>query len=80
MSDQSAAESAAENVVFLGDEKIRVEDLSEEQKYFHSQILDLRNKRGRLTFELDQVSAALKIFENSFLSASKKKAEEVLGE
>ena len=69
---------AEENVVFLGDEKIRVEDLSEEQKYFHSQILDLRNKRSRLTFEIDQVSAALKIFENSLLSASKKKAEEVL--
>ena len=69
---------AEENVVFLGDEKIRVEDLSKEQKYFHSQILDLRNKRGRLTFEIDQVSAALKIFENSFLSSSKKKAEEVL--
>ena len=69
---------AEENVVFLGDEKIRVEDLSEEQKYFHSQILDLRNKRSRVAFELDQVSAALKVFENSFLSASKKKAEEVL--
>ena len=69
---------AEENVVFLGDEKIRVEDLSDEQKYFHSQILDLRNKRSRVAFELDQVSAALKVFENSFLSASKKKAEEVL--
>jgi len=74
MSDKSAEE----NVVFLNDEKIRVEDLSEEQQYFHSQILDLRNKRSRVAFELDQVSAALKVFENSFLSASKKKAEEVL--
>ena len=80
MSDKPAAESAAENVVFLGDEKILVEDLSDEQKYFHSQILDLRNKRSRVAFELDQVSAALKVFENSFLSASKKKAEEVLGD
>jgi|TARA_R100001086_G_scaffold43396_1_gene19180 hypothetical protein len=75
MSDKAAEE----NVVFLNDEKIRVEDFSDEQGYFHSQILDLRNKRGRLTFEIDQVSAALKVFENSFLSVSKKKAEGVLG-
>ena len=74
MSDQSAEE----NVVFFGDTKLKVSDFSDEQSYFHSQILDLRNKRARITFELDQTNAALNVFENKFIEATKEKSNGVI--
>ena len=70
---------AKENVVFLGDKEIKVADLSDEQKYFHSQVIDLSNQKARITFQLDQVNASLKVFEDAFVKSTKEKAEEVLG-
>ena len=69
---------AKENVVFLGDKAIKVADLTDEQKYYHSQIVDLRNQKARLAFQLDQINASLKVFEDVFVKSTKKKAEEVL--
>ena len=69
---------AKENVVFLGDKEIKVADLNKEQKYFHSQVIDLTNQKARLTFQLDQVNASLKVFEDAFVKSTKEKAEEVL--
>ena len=69
---------AKENVVFLGDKEIKVADLSDEQKYFHSQVIDLSNQKARITFQLDQVNASLKVFEDAFVNSTKEKAEEVL--
>ena len=67
-----------ENVVFLDDKEIKVADLTNEQKYYHSQVVDLRNQKGRITFQLDQVNASLKFFEDAFIKSTKEKAEEVL--
>ena len=67
-----------ENVVFLGDKEVKVADLTEEQKYFHSQVIDLTNQKARITFQLDQVNASLKVFEDAFVKSTKAKAEEVL--
>ena len=72
------AEPQQENVVFLGDKEIKVADLSDEQKYFHSQIIDLRNQKARISFQLDQVNASLKVFEDAFVKSTQEKAEEVL--
>jgi len=69
---------AKENVVFLDDKEIKVADLSDEQKYFHSQIIDLRNQKARISFQLDQVNASLKVFEDAFVKSTQEKAEEVL--
>ena len=69
---------AKENVVFLGDKEVKVADLSDEQKYFHSQVIDLTNQKARLTFQLDQVNASLKGFEDAFVKSTRAKAEEVL--
>ena len=69
---------AKENVVFLDNKEIKVADLSEEQKYFHSQIVDLRNQKARINFQLDQINASLKVFEDAFVKSTKAKAEEVL--
>ena len=67
-----------ENVVFLDDKEIKVADLSDEQKYYHSQVVDLRNQKARISFQLDQINASLKVFEDAFIKSTKAKAEEVL--
>jgi hypothetical protein len=72
------AEPQQENVVFLDDKEIKVADLSDEQKYFHSQIIDLRNQKARLAFQMDQLMPSLKFFEKAFIKSTQEKAGEVL--
>jgi len=67
-----------EAVVFIDDKEIKVSDLTDEQRYFHSQLLDLRNKEASFKFQLDQVAASISVFQNAFLEASKEVADEVL--
>ena len=69
---------AKENVVFLDDKEIKVADITDEQKYYHSQVVDLRNQKARISFQLDQINASLKVFEDAFIKSTKEKAEEVL--
>ena len=69
-----------EAVVFIDDEEKKVSELSDEQRYLHSQILDLRNKEASLRFQLDQVTASMSVFQNAFIEASKEVAEEVAEE
>ena len=69
-----------EAVVFIDDEEKKVSELSDEQRYLHSQILDLRNKEASLKFQLDQVSASMSVFKNAFIEASKEVTEEVAEE
>ena len=67
-----------EPVVMIDDKEVKVSELSNEQQYFHSQILDLTNKQKRIQFELDQVNASLSVFQNAFIESAKQKAGEVL--
>jgi len=69
-----------EAVVFIDDEEKKVSELSDEQKYLHSQLLDLRNKEASLKFQLDQVSASMSVFQRAFVEASKEVTEEVTEE
>jgi len=69
-----------EAVVFIDDEEKKVSELSDEQRYLNSQILDLRNKEASLRFQLDQVTASMSVFQNAFIEASKEVAEEVAEE
>jgi len=70
--------STQEPVVMIDDKEVKVSELTNEQQYFHSQILDLTNKQKRIQFELDQINASLSVFQNAFIESAKQKADEVL--
>tara|TARA_R100001443_G_scaffold9517_1_gene19095 strand:- start:357 stop:605 length:249 start_codon:yes stop_codon:yes gene_type:complete len=67
-----------EPAITIDNKEVKISDLSEEQKYLHTQILDLTNKQKRIQFELDQVNASLSVFKNAFIESAKQKADEVL--
>jgi len=67
---------AEEAVIVIDNEEVKVSDLSDEQKYLHSQLRDLRNKEASLKFQLDQVAASMSVFQRAFIEASKEVAEE----
>jgi len=60
--------------------KSKEKKLTNEQKYFQSQIEDLKQKEQALNFQLDQVRASLLVFNNSFTQSTKDVAEEILKE
>ena len=65
-----------DNVIFIGDQEVHTKDLTEEQKYFWQQVLDLKNKQARIQFELDQVNASLLVFDNALTKSYKKSSQE----
>ena len=67
-----------ENKAVIGDNEILETEMTEEQKYLANQITDLRNKKAKIQFDLDQIQAALTVFENTFIASTKEKADEVL--
>ena len=52
--------------------------MTDQQKYLAKQITDLRNKESEIKFQLDQISAALTVFQNTFIASTQEKADEVL--
>jgi len=69
-----------ENKAIIGDKEILESEMTPEQQYLAKQITDLRNKKAKITFDLDQIEAALNVFQNTFIASTKEKAEEVLKE
>ena len=69
-----------ENKAVIGDNEILESEMTDEQKYLANQITDLRNKKSKIQFDLDQIQAALTVFENTFIASTKEKADEVLEE
>lgn len=67
-----------ENKAVIGDNEILESEMTDEQKYLANQITDLRNKKSKIQFDLDQIQAALTVFENTFIASTKEKADEVL--
>ena len=67
-----------ENVVHIDDTELKESEMSNDQKYFFKQIHDLRNKKARLQFELDQINASLSVFKQALIDSTKEVAEEVL--
>ena len=67
-----------EPVVMLDDKEMKVSDLSPQQQYLHSQLLDLTNQEARIKFQLDQVQASKSVFEKAFIDSAKEQADEVL--
>ena len=69
-----------ENKAVIGDNEILEKEMTEEQKYLANQITDLRNKKAKIQFDLDQIQAALTVFENTFIASTKEEADKVLDE
>ena len=67
-----------EPIVMLDDKEMKVSDLSPQQQYLHSQLLDLTNQEARIKFQLDQVQASKSVFEKAFLDSTQEQADEVL--
>jgi hypothetical protein len=67
-----------EPMVMLDDKEMKVSDLTPQQQYLHSQLLDLNNQEARIKFQLDQVQASKSVFEKAFLDSTKEQADEVL--
>ena len=65
-----------EATVTLDGQELKVKNFSDQQKYLYNQMVDLRNKQGRLNFELDQVNASYGVFENAFKESFKEEPEE----
>ena len=65
-----------EATVTLDGQELEVKDFSDQQKYLYNQMVDLRNKQGRLNFELDQVNASYSVFENAFKESFKEEPKE----
>lgn len=67
-----------EPIVMLNDKEMKVSDLTPQQQYLHSQILDLSNQEARIQFQLDQVKASKSVFEKAFVDSTKEQADELL--
>ena len=67
-----------ENKAVIGDNEILETEMTEEQKYLANQITDLRIKKAKIQFDLDQIQAALTVFENTFIASTKEEADKVL--
>ena len=61
-----------ENKAVKSDEK----EMTEHQQYLANQIQDLRKKRDSLQFDLDQIVAALTVFENTFIASTKEEKKD----
>jgi hypothetical protein len=65
----------AENIISIDDKEIKYDELNEQQRYWHQQMLDLRNKQTRIQFELDQVNASFSVFQNLFVGSLQEEEE-----
>ena len=61
-----------ENKAVKSDEK----EMTEHQQYLANQIQDLRKKRESLQFDLEQIVAALTVFENTFIASTKEEKKD----
>ena len=70
----------AQETVTINDVSYSIDDLSEQQRYFLSQINDLRQKSGSLRFQLDQVIIAEDYFRQELIKSVEEPTEEVAEE
>jgi hypothetical protein len=67
-----------ENKATVGDKEILESEMTDKQKYLANQITNLRQKREQMLFDLDQVDAALNVFQNNFIASTKEESEQIL--
>ena len=71
-------EDQKENAVFIDGEEIKESEMTDQQKYFVRQVQDLKNKKSRVEFELDQIAASLDVFQKALIRSTKEVADKVL--
>tara|TARA_R110001583_G_scaffold1634_9_gene12851 strand:- start:677 stop:937 length:261 start_codon:yes stop_codon:yes gene_type:complete len=71
-------ENQKENSVNIDGTKYKESEMTDQQKYFVAQVQDLKNKKAKQEFELDQTLASLDVFQRALIQSTKKVADEVL--
>ena len=68
-----------DRVIMLDDKEFKFEDLTDQQKYFVSQLDDIRNQKAQTQFRLDQILASESVFSEGLIKSlqDKEKVEEV---
>ena len=69
-----------ENTVTIDGDELKESELTEQQKYFASQIQEARAKRMQLQRQMDRNTAVINSFEAALVETTKEVAEEVLSE
>ena len=69
-----------ENTVTIDGNEIKESELTEQQKYFASQIQEARAERMQLQRQMDRNTAVINSFEASLIETTKEVAEKVLSE
>jgi len=69
-----------ESSVTINDTEIKESEMTEQQKYFASQVQEARAKRMQLQRQMDRNTAVINSFESALIETTKKVADEVLSE
>jgi peptidoglycan hydrolase CwlO-like protein len=69
-----------ENTVTIDGNELKESELTDQQKYFASQIQEARAERMQLQRQMDRNTAVINSFESALVETTKKIAEEVLSE
>ena len=69
-----------ENTITIDGNELKESDLTDQQKYFASQIQEARVKRMQLQRQMDRNTAVINSFESALVETTKEIAEEVLSE
>tara|TARA_R100000231_G_scaffold42162_1_gene36772 strand:+ start:200 stop:445 length:246 start_codon:yes stop_codon:yes gene_type:complete len=72
-----ATNEKPEPTISFNNNEYKLADLSVEQRYFYSQVNDLRNQQYKVQFQLDQVNASLVSFEQKLVGSLQAMAEQV---
>tara|TARA_Y100000114_G_scaffold26069_1_gene21835 strand:+ start:951 stop:1196 length:246 start_codon:yes stop_codon:yes gene_type:complete len=71
-----ATNEKPEPTISFNNNEYKLADLSVEQRYFYSQVNDLRNQQYKVQFQLDQVNASLVSFEQKLVGSLQAMAEQ----
>ena len=69
-----------ENTVTIDGNELKESELTDQQKYFASQIQEARAERMQLQRQMDRNTAVINSFESALVETTKKIAVEVLSE
>ncbi len=69
-----------ENTITIDGNELKESELTEQQKYFVSQIQEARAERMQLQRQIDRNTAVINSFEAALVETTKEIAEEVLSE
>ena len=69
-------ETVSENTIEIDGVKHDVDSMTDEQKYFISQIQDLQKRAAQLRFSMDQLTVAQDVFTKNLMSSLQQETEE----